>query len=147
MASALKRKRGDVDVIDTTKRAKPLNNSQDFLPTSKLTGKVGWDVAFNPPPKTKELVQTNGIDGHDAESQSDLDSSDAEDFEDFVEEGRKGLAEEERQKSQVRQEARIKRFPYTWKLSESIGGRMIDVGPVFTQDERYVASPLPEVHR
>jgi NET1-associated nuclear protein 1 (U3 small nucleolar RNA-associated protein 17) len=147
MASALKRKRGDVDVIDATKRAKSLNNSQDFLPTSKLTGKVGWDAAFNPPPNTKELVQTNGINGDDAESQRDLDSSDAEDFEDFVEEGRKGLAEEERQKSQVRQEARIRRFPYAWKLSESIGGRMIDVDPVFTQDERYVASPVPEMHR
>jgi hypothetical protein len=146
MASALKRKRGTVDVKDIPKRAKPFNDSQDSTAASKLLNQTGWDAAFNPSTKTKELVHTNGINGDGAESQRDSNSPEVADFEEFVEEGTSWLAGEDRRKFQARQEARIARLgPSSWKLSEPIGGRMIAVDPVFTEDERYAAVFLPQM--
>jgi NET1-associated nuclear protein 1 (U3 small nucleolar RNA-associated protein 17) len=144
MASALKRKRGTVDVKDIPKRTKPFNKTQDSTAGPKILNQVGWDAAFTPPTKTKELVHTNGINGDGIESQRSSNSPEAADFEEFVEEGTRELAEEERLKWQAKQVAKIRRSPYVWKLSESIAGRMIDVDPVFTQDERYVAVFLPQ---
>lgn len=139
MASALKRKRGTVDVKDVPNRTKSLNDPQSSPAASKILQQSGWDSAFNPPTSNKELVRTNGINGNGVGSERDSASPEAENFEDFIEEGTKGLAEEQKQRWQTKQEAKLKRSPYVWKISESIGGRMIDVDPVFTLDERYAA--------
>jgi NET1-associated nuclear protein 1 (U3 small nucleolar RNA-associated protein 17) len=143
MASALKRKRGSAGVRDVQKRAKPSNDSQGSALASKLLEPVGWRAAFNPPAKTRELIHTNGINSDNIDVQSDSNSPEGADFEEFIAEGTRALAEKKMQKSkakqakQAKQLASIKKSPDTWKLSESIGGRMIDADPVFTQDERY----------
>ena len=133
MASPLKRKRGTVDVNDTSKREKPSNKSKNSALTSKTLEQVGWDTAFNPPARTEELIHMNGINGDKLEIQRDSISPEVVDFEDFIKEGRKRLSRKEKQ---AKQEAKIGKSPDIWKLSESIGGRMIDADPVFTQDER-----------
>lgn len=147
MASALKRKRGTVDVKDGPKKSKSFNDSQDASVTSKLLNQAGWDAAFNAATKTKDLVHTNGINGDLAESQRQSISPEVVDFEAFVEEGRGRLAEEEKlkksqaqQAKQAKQENKAKRLSsHAWKLSQPIGGRMVPVDPVFTEDERYAA--------
>lgn len=137
MASALKRKRGNVDVKDIPKRAKSLNGSQDSPVTSKLPSQAGWDAAFNPPKEGKELVHMNGTNGDEAASQRLSKSPEVMDFEEFVEQGPSRSDKRGKSKSQAAPEAKAK--PSTWKLSEPIGGRMIPADPVFTKDERYVA--------
>lgn len=144
MASALKRKRGTVGVKDIPKRAKPFNDSQESTGASKLLNQTGWDAAFNPPTKPKELVHTNGINADGVDSQRNSNSPEAADFEDFINEGTSWLAERAKGKSQAKQEAKIAWLGSSaWKLSEPIGGRMIAVDPVFTEDERYAAVFLP----
>lgn len=129
-----------MDVKNVPKRTKALSNSQDPAAVPQLVDHgVGWEAAFNPPTKTKELVQTNGINGDCITSQRASVSPEAEDFEGFIEEGTRAQAEEQRNKWQAKQDAAILKQPaHDWKLSESIGGRMIDVDPVFTPDERCV---------
>lgn len=139
MASVLKRKRGVTDVTDIPQRTKSLNNSQNVTAVPHLAdNRSGWEAAFNPPTKTKELVHANEINGDGIASRNASASPEAEDFEGFVEEGTSALAEDRRRKSQVKKDAMAKRSACDWKLSESIGGHMIDVDPVFTQDERCV---------
>jgi NET1-associated nuclear protein 1 (U3 small nucleolar RNA-associated protein 17) len=153
MASALKRKRGTVDVKDSPKKSKSFNDSQDSSAASKLLNQAGWDAAFNAATKTKELVHTNGINGDGAESQRQSKSPEAVDFEAFVEEGAGRLAEEEnlkkskaKQAKQTKQENKAKRSSaHAWKLSQPIGGRMVPVDPVFTEDERFVAVSKPQI--
>jgi len=144
MASALKRKRGLVEVADTPKRAKSIKESHNSLPTPQLS-QSGWDAAFNPPTKTKELVKTNGVNG---DAHRETESPDAVDFEEFVEQSTQLEEEEQRRrkelKSQQRREKKLlksvtQKTPDVWKLSEPIGGRMINVDPVFSADERYAA--------
>jgi NET1-associated nuclear protein 1 (U3 small nucleolar RNA-associated protein 17) len=137
MASALKRKRGNADVRNVPKRTKPSNDSQGSALASKLLEPVGWRAAFNPPAKTRQLIHTNGINGDNVDIRSDSNSHEGADFEEFIAEGTRALAEKKMQKSKAKQLASIKKSLDTWKLSESIGGRMIDADPVFTQDERY----------
>lgn len=125
-----------MDVKDATKRTKAPSNSQDPTPIPKfLDSGLGWEAAFNPPTKTKQLVQANGINGDGITSQRGSGSPEAEDFEGFIEEKSRQQAEEERK---AEQDAFLNRHSHEWKLSDSIGGRMIDVDPVFTLDERCV---------
>jgi NET1-associated nuclear protein 1 (U3 small nucleolar RNA-associated protein 17) len=139
MASALKRKRGPVEVLNTPKRAKSAKESQNISSTPKLT-EGGWDAAFNALPKKNELIQTNGINGESRDSQETSGSPESVDFETFVEENRQ---ETEEDKRKIRQERRLLRRVLTsnnshlWRLSEPIGGRQISVDPVFTSDEKY----------
>ncbi|KAH8648010.1 WD repeat-containing protein-like protein [Tricladium varicosporioides] len=131
MASALKRKRGAVEVSETPKRAKSIKTSTND-PLQKLSSiNAGWEAAFNPPTKTKELAKTNGTNAHKSESKIRSPSSEALDFEDMSE-----------QDQWTQQQAYIRSNLQTpkskiWALSESIGGRMINVDPVFSMDEKY----------
>jgi len=137
MASALKRKRGTVEASDTPKRSKSTKmNSSGQLPI--IGDKVGWEVAFAAPAKKRELIQTNGINGHNINSPEE--SEDAVDFESFLaqeEEGkqaeRDGAAEKALRKALRKKEAQA------WKISEPIAGRMINTDPVFTADEKYAS--------
>ncbi|RDL33082.1 uncharacterized protein BP5553_08521 [Venustampulla echinocandica] len=134
MASELKRKRGPVGVQAAPKRAKSVK-SPVAKPLQKLgLDNVGWDAAFNPPTKGKELVATNGVNGHAAEGQKDPDSAEPLDYD--------VLEQQELVKNKNLAEYGAPTLPKpiskTWKLSESIGGRMIDVEPVFSVDEKYI---------
>ena len=138
MASALKRKRGPGEVLETPKRAKSVKEIENTLPIPQLS-QGGWDVAFNPPPKTKELIQTNGINGDGTHTEERSDSPEAVDYEVFVEEPEFRL-EEKKQKNKKEKKLLKKVLsatePDLWKLSEPIGGRQINVDPVFTDDEK-----------
>ena len=145
MASALKRKRGPGEVVEPPKRAKSVKEIQNPLPTYQLS-QGGWEAAFNPPLKTKELIQTNGINGDGVHAEERPSSPEAVDYEAFVMEPEQKKAEEERQKADEKRQKKDKRKllkkvltatePNLWKLSEPIGGRQINVDPVFTEDEK-----------
>ena len=136
MASVLKRKRGQVDVADTPKRAKSVITSAE-TESAVIGDKAGWSAAF--PTPVQELVETNGSNGKDTISADELD------FDQFHE---WGVREEEKQKRAVDHDAAQKalrkaikrREALGWKLSESIGGRMINADPIFTAGEEYVAT-------
>jgi NET1-associated nuclear protein 1 (U3 small nucleolar RNA-associated protein 17) len=123
-----------------------VKSSQESLPTPKLSQETGWEATFKTPTKTKELVHTNGINGDGINGQRDSNSVEAIDFEDFVENERKQKDEQTRLKKEEKALKRaVTRKPEeVWKVSESIGGRMIDVDPVFTRDEKYAISSLSQ---
>lgn len=146
MASALKRKRGPGEVVDTPKRAKSVKEIQNPLPTPQIS-QGGWEAAFNPPPKTKDLITaTNGINGDIIRSEERSPSPEAVDYEKFVGIAERKLEEENKRKEAEKRKEREKKKllkkvlttndPSAWKLSEPIGGRQINVDPVFTEDEK-----------
>jgi NET1-associated nuclear protein 1 (U3 small nucleolar RNA-associated protein 17) len=134
MASALKRKRGPVEVLDTPKRAKSVKSAATDSLQKLNSHNVGWEAAFGAPPKTKDLVKTNRINGDVSDSEEDSAVSEALDYDALHEEEflTNGLDTAIRKRALKGQE-----HSKTWKLSESIGGRMINVDPVFTADEKY----------
>jgi len=143
MASALKRKRGPVEVLDAPKRSKSLKN-QSGNPLRPASDKTGWEAAFNPP---QELVApTNGVNGN--HSHGTPESPEAVDYEAYVQDEKYKDAIQQREKSSksVLQEnsnntssySKQKKAKESWKLSEPIGGRMINADPVFSNDEKYV---------
>ena len=134
MASALKRKRGPGEEVETLKRAKSVKDSKN-----PLLPQGGWEAAFNPPPKTKELVQTNGINGDGVHTEEEPRSSEAVDNDAFVKESEPKKNDEKRQKKHKRKllkKVLAATEPNLWTLSEPIGGRQINVDPVFTEDEK-----------
>jgi NET1-associated nuclear protein 1 (U3 small nucleolar RNA-associated protein 17) len=153
MASALKRKRGPGEDVDTPKRAKSVKEIENALPTPQIPQVTGWEAAFNPPPQAKELMTTNGINGDGVHSKERSNSPEAVDYEDYSKSERmneSNLEEERRKKKPKRQpeerQAKAERKllkkvlatnnSNTWKLSEPIGGRQINIDPVFTADEK-----------
>jgi NET1-associated nuclear protein 1 (U3 small nucleolar RNA-associated protein 17) len=139
MASALKRKRGPVEVLDTPKRSKFLK-SQSGNPSRPASDKTGWDAAFNP---RQELVApTNGVNGNDLHGTHE--SPEAVDYEAYVQDEKYKDAIQLREKplksALLKTPANFeeKKSKELWKLSEPIGGRMINADPVFTTDEKYV---------
>lgn len=153
MASALKRKRGPGEDVDTPKRAKSVREIEKSLPTPQISQVTGWDAAFNPPPKTKELITTNGINGDNSQSQerpSSPEAVDYEDYENFSRREERNSEESKRRKKpkkqteerQAKEERKLLKKVFatndnnSWKISEPIGGRQISVDPVFTEDEK-----------
>jgi NET1-associated nuclear protein 1 (U3 small nucleolar RNA-associated protein 17) len=143
MASALKRKRGPVEVLDTPKRSKSVK-TQSGNPLLPANGKVGWEAAFNP--SQDLLISTNGHNGN--HSHGTPESPEAVDYEAYV--------QDEKYKNALKQREKLSKNPVhnssnkstanptpdkakdLWKLSEPIGGRMINADPVFSSDEKYV---------
>lgn len=123
MASVLKRKRGSAQGVETLKRAKATTDVLEDAPTVISGG--GWDAAFAPVKQNNELATINGSGAHDGK----LDSSDAEDFEQYTKK------EEEAEKKAKKSKA-PKSKGSEWKVSAPIGGRMIDVDPLFTEGEK-----------
>jgi NET1-associated nuclear protein 1 (U3 small nucleolar RNA-associated protein 17) len=127
MASALKRKRGPLEVLEPSKRSR----SNQETPQSALEldlSKVGWDAAFGPIKKQNGTI--NGINGEEAPGSRNSISPEAEDFEDLVERTRAAKQEKKRTKKKAVPNAS------TWKISDPIGGRVIEVDPAFTEDEK-----------
>lgn len=127
MASVLKRKRGPLETIEPSKRSRSNQDAAQSAPELDLS-KVGWDAAFAPSKNQKDT--TNVVNGDEAHESKDLSSPDAEDLE--------GLVKRARALEPGKQKSRKKAFKKmsTWKISDSIGGRMIEVDPVFTEDEK-----------
>ena len=149
MASALKkRKRGQVEVVSASKRAKSAK-AESPLATPQLAEGTGWDAAFAPP---KDLMETNGIHGnsHSHGGPDSLEVLNYEDYEKSVRMGEAQLQEVKRKQKPKKQMEKhhgkhnrklLKKVLATndhqpWKLSEPIGGRQINVEPVFTMDEQ-----------
>jgi len=132
MASILKRKRAPVEVLETPKRSKSIK-SNSGNPLRKISDNTGWDAAFNPP-KT-EIAKTNGVNGEDLNG--GLVSPEPVDYEAFVEEQRQKHLDNQISAPELAKSAGKKGLQ-PWKLSEPIGGRMINADPVFTIDEKYV---------
>lgn len=147
MASQLKRKRGPIpnsgsgldEIAETPKRAKSVKvkeKEKDSLPTP-ISSQTGWDAAFNPPSQTSNsLIQTNA---------NEANGDEAIDFESYIAgEGAEVVRakdEEQERKKREKQEKRLLKAvkakrEQAWRVSEPIGGRMIDVDPVFTRDEK-----------
>jgi NET1-associated nuclear protein 1 (U3 small nucleolar RNA-associated protein 17) len=180
MASALKRKRASVEVIENLKRTKSTKNQ----PTNSLRQpdkSSAWDAAFNPP-TTDRSTPTNGVNGKAGNGESD--SPEAIDFNDFWDKEIQTPAPEEEERMNSindlsRKNAQMqpndefesleaigrisqkkgstsqalqkkpskvtkKKAIELWKISEPIGGRLINVDPVFTADEKYATPPLVE---
>lgn len=144
MASVLKRKRGAVSVPDSKssptpslKRAKSVENGVETekKPSAPLfdASKSGWDAAFGAAKKQNELAKMNGNGVIEEDGEEE-----AEDFEAFV----AGQSTQSRQRKarQARQDAKELAGGVAWKASDPIGGRILDIDPVFTQDEKYVES-------
>ncbi|CZR55131.1 related to small nucleolar ribonucleoprotein [Phialocephala subalpina] len=140
MASALKRKRAPVEVLDTPKRAKSVEKQSGNL----FQSSPGWD-AFRPP-------TTNGEPKHTL-SNGQLASPEAEaiNLEEYVGDRlQKSVAVKEqsraenpaKKKKKEKKERRTKSWTSkpdreAWKISSPIGGRMINADPVFTTDEKH----------
>ena len=153
MASRLKRKRDPVDVQGTPKRSKSVKTKSGNA--INFNEKIGWDAAMR-----GESAPRNGVNGGIESSPGRSSSPEAVDFEDFVgekldeglEEEGKGVvqtipkrnsrgASTEAQRRRKMESFEVKQKGWgrvkPWKLSEPIGGRMINVDPVFTADEKY----------
>lgn len=126
-----------MEVVDSPPPKNPDEKSPH--PLAILDHPVGWDAAFVGLEKAKELIKTNGIKADDVESEKE-GSPESVDFETFIqgaESKRKRAARkaeengEEIHKDAARKEA-------VWTISEPIGGRNINVDPVFSADGRCV---------
>lgn len=121
MASLLKRKRGANQNAESEamKKAKAAGTTTVEKETN---GDAAWDKLFAPLNKNlnNELATLNGSTGA---------SSDAEDTQ-MV--GVNGTSKKNGKKSKKSSRAKGPQ----WRVSAPFGGRMIDVDPVFTQDEK-----------
>jgi NET1-associated nuclear protein 1 (U3 small nucleolar RNA-associated protein 17) len=130
MASVLKRKRGAVEVQDTPKRAKSTKKLAKN-PAQKVEKNVGWEAALEDTPKTNELIKANGSNQSKNEhpmttlspESMDLDIQKSEDVKTPEARGEVAVGKPIEKAS-------------LWKLSESIAGRMSNLEPVFTADEK-----------
>ena len=130
MASILKRKRGAVEVADTPKRAKSVKKDGLVRKDGK-DKKVDWEAAMGENGEGKELVMVDEREGLmngnaeklEVENSKDpgLQKKDVAKLSDAPVETKAGKSIEK---------------PSLWKLSESIGGRMSNLEPVFTADEK-----------
>ncbi|KAK0123040.1 hypothetical protein ONS96_010050 [Cadophora gregata f. sp. sojae] len=167
MASLLKRKRAPVEVMDTPKPSKAVK-TKSGTPLRNSIQNPTWEAAFDPPPATELVkIETpngdnKGANGHPQSPES----VEYEDFvtngskENNVVGGstgrkkkRKGRVDKptveqtvETSKKQLQSRSKLPALVSTfkktgqepWKLSSSIGGRMINADPIFTRDEKFI---------
>jgi NET1-associated nuclear protein 1 (U3 small nucleolar RNA-associated protein 17) len=124
MASVLKRKRGSLEVFEAPKRAKSTQRAQNPTPVSYLSN-VGSTSA--PLERQDGLTTVNGISDYNGTVKRISESPEGEDYEEFI---KRGLQSETQKISNGTAQN------LEWHLSAPIGGRMIDVDPVFTEDEK-----------
>lgn len=139
MASILKRKRGQTEVADIPKRSKSTSESAD--PTTKFGQSNGGFDIFDVLVKGKELAQVNGA--HDKDESESTEVINFEDlFEDVPLQSEDAQAKRGLKPKKEIWERKIPQAPkpvkdQSWRISEPVGGRMIDADPVFTKDEKY----------
>ncbi|KAB8304819.1 hypothetical protein EYC80_004160 [Monilinia laxa] len=138
MTSVLKRKRGQAEVADIPKRSKSTLESAD--PSTKFGQSNGGFDIFEALGKGKELAQVNGA--HD-----ELDSTEVINFEDLFEDvPSQPVDSQVNQGLKPKKEIWEKKIPQapkpvkgqSWRISEPVGGRMIDADPIFSEDEKYL---------
>lgn len=121
-----------MEVLDTPqKRAKPETNALAILDNNS-----GWDAAFGGLPKAKELVKppmgANGVGGS-----AKGNSLEVIDFDSFLAPNVLKKREAALKRIEDPDQEALKKEP-AWILSEPIGGRNINVDPLFSEDGRYV---------
>lgn len=127
MASVLKRKGGPLGVVEPSKRSRSTKNSRGSAPELDLW-KVGWRAAFGP--DNWHNGTTSEVNGNGLSDSRATKSPEAEDYQDLLEQARSVQAETKKRKKKPVSDS------LTWKISDPIGGRMIDVDPIFTEDEK-----------
>lgn len=127
MASVLKRKRGPAEVAASPKRAKSVTKSKSSAPV--LDSQTGWDAAFGSIKRQDEPEIPNGL--NDVSIAAKYASPEAEDYQEVLTQHQVINVEKEKRKHEA-----VETASSQWKISEPIGGRMIDVDPVFTEDEK-----------
>lgn len=136
MTSVLKRKRGQAEVADVPKRSKSTLESADSS-TKFGQSNGGFDI-FEALGKGKELAQVNGA--HD-----ELDTTEVINFEDLFEDvPSQAVDSQVNQGLKPKKEIWEKKIPQapkpvkdqSWRISEPVGGRMIDADPIFSEDEK-----------
>jgi NET1-associated nuclear protein 1 (U3 small nucleolar RNA-associated protein 17) len=125
MASILKRKRGPVEVVEPSKKSRSTPKMEKISPPGLNSFNLDWNAAL--PAKRDELAPTNG--GNCVSIPNDVVSSNAEGYEELVKELEAAKTERKAEAPQPNVS--------NWKNTEPIGGRMIDIDPVFTHDEKY----------
>ncbi|KAL2063593.1 hypothetical protein VTL71DRAFT_5398 [Oculimacula yallundae] len=176
MASLLKRKRAPVEGADTPNRSKSVK-TKSGTPLRNPIQNLGWEAAFDPSPATElvKVEKPNG-EGKGANGRRpSTESVEYEDFVGKDSKGnnvvgessgrkkkRKGRGDKppaeqsvkiSKKQSHKRPElpALVSTFKKTgqepWKLSASIGGRMVNADPVFSRDEKFlIVAHLGAVH-
>ena len=112
----LKRAKATTDVLDAA--AEPIQSN------------AGWDAAFAPLKQNNELV-VNGF----SNNNDNAASSDAEDYENFAAQGEASSTSKKSGKRSKSKTSKASKAP-EWRFSKPVGGRMIDVDPVFSNDEK-----------
>jgi NET1-associated nuclear protein 1 (U3 small nucleolar RNA-associated protein 17) len=131
MASVLKRKRGPLEVEESSKRSRSTKDAHASASQLDLS-KVGWEAAFGPIQRYDDT--TNEVNGEEAPVTRVPNSPEAVDFQELLERAHA----KEQKKTKKKTKWREKAFSHwsTWKTSDPIGGRMIELDPVFTEDEK-----------
>lgn len=115
MASILKRKRNTAEVAEAQKRSKALKDVPTVVPRFDAA-QSGWDAAFSiPRPDTQ--IATVGEDNV-------VKAPEEVDYEEYM-----------TAKSKAKRAAKSKPSS-TWRTSEPVGGRMLNIDPVFVGDEK-----------
>jgi NET1-associated nuclear protein 1 (U3 small nucleolar RNA-associated protein 17) len=130
MASILKRKRGAVEVQDAPKRAKSVKSSAEN-PLQKLEKNIDWEATLVDTTPSAELIYTNGING--MTNGNGIHSPSPESIEPDTSERKGAKASGALGKVVAGKPAEAASI---WRLSESIAGRMLNIEPVFTSDEK-----------
>lgn len=118
-----------MEVVNSPKRPKSLKKQSPNVGSLIGNSKAGWEEAFNPNGVAR--VDMNGAGEKNGHVNGSLQTAATEDYEDFLQQG-KSLVEVGRRKGTSQ----------TWKLSNPIGGRIINADPVFSQDEKYALAVL-----
>ncbi|KAI9744617.1 MAG: hypothetical protein M1818_002146 [Claussenomyces sp. TS43310] len=147
MASVLKRKRGAMEVLESPKRSRSMDKEASTASMPDFSN-AGWDAAFGSVSKPVELSLPNNH-GNDMGFETSPGSIVAVNFEDWK--------APEKRKRKKKAGPRVKDADaivahtledltaaaqtspmVEWKISESIGGRMINVDPAFTEDDKFI---------
>ena len=116
MASILKRKRNSAEVAEAQKRSKALKDAPTAAPKFEAA-QSSWDAAFNIPKPDNQLSVV-------AED-STAKAPEVVDYEEYI--AAKQASKSKKSKTKPTS---------TWRTSEPVGGRMINVDPIFVGDEK-----------
>ena len=127
MSSVLKRKRGRLEAMIPSKRPRHDHGISQSAPELD-SSKVGSDAASGT--INKQKTSTNGFNKDRVPNEQDLNSPEAEEFQKSADKIRTA-----KHKRKTAKNTTIMN-PKSWKTSEPIGGRMLEIEPVFTADEQ-----------
>ncbi len=127
MASGLKRKRGQLEVVESSKRSRYNQNIPPFVSGMDIS-KAGYAPSFGH--NNGHNGKTNGVETTEAATMKKLESAKVEDLGALAERAQAAKQKGKKSKMETIQN------PSTWKTSDPIGGRMIEVDPIFAGDEK-----------